>query len=489
MTNADRPSMRIAVFGEAHALWPVAAALSANLPPHASLTLVEQPDGDNAPGALTLPCNSAFHRHLDVDVRALARTTGARFGLGVDLQGWQGEGSSFFAAPSGTLPKINDIELHHIMLRAAMERGEPESLAYLLRPFRFAARAAMAGKFAFPPDDPESPLQLLGPTIQVDRARYGEFFETFVNDAERLRSTPASVDCGPEGAISTVTLESGDAIAADLYIDASGTLSALMPRDGRPESSPLNEFPPFDRIARAFIEGGAGADHRCTIAKALTGGVLVETPVGGGLVREYWHGSGAHDAETLAETMGAPFDTAPFASTHYATPWTGNCVRLGSASARLGPFHSADAILLQEQALDLAALLPAGPEMTVEARTFNAKHHQIVRQLRDFVLLPFTVNGRDEAVWKTIADAPPPDTLQLRLEQFRSRGRFVTFDREMFDRQTWIDLMIGFGIVPERYDRLAGALDMKRLPPVLKQMIDAFSRTIDAMPSAKDAAS
>lgn len=489
MTNADRPSLRIAVFGEAHALWPVAAALWANLPPHAALTLVEQPARDDGPCALTLPCNSAFHQRLNIDVEALAGAAGARFGLGIDLQGWQGEDSQFFAAPSGTLPKINDIELHHIMLRAAIERGEPESLAYLLRPFRFAARAAMAGKFAFPPDDRESPLQLLGPTIQVDRARYGDFFEAFVRDAERLRSTPASVDCEPEGAISTVTLESGDAVAADLYIDVSGTLSALMPGDGRPEFSPLNGFPPFDRIARAFIEGGTRAGHGCTIAKALPGGVLVETPVGGGLVREYWHGSGANEAKAVAETMAAPFDTAPFASTHCDTPWTGNCVRLGPASARLGPFHSADAILLQEQALDLVALLPAGPAMTVEARTFNAKHHQIVRQLRDFVLLPFVLNGRDEAVWTTIADAPAPDTLQLRLDQFRSRGRFVTFDREMFDHQSWIDLMIGFGFAPERYDPLAGALDMKRLPPVLKQMVDAFSRTIDAMPPEKDTAS
>ena len=31
MTNADRPSLRIAVFGEAHALWPVAAALLISL--------------------------------------------------------------------------------------------------------------------------------------------------------------------------------------------------------------------------------------------------------------------------------------------------------------------------------------------------------------------------------------------------------------------------------------------------------------------------
>ena len=44
--------------------------------------------------------------------------------------------------------------------------------------------------------------------------------------------------------------------------------------------------------------------------------------------------------------------------------------------------------------------------------------------------------------------------------------------------------MIGFGIVPERYDPLTDMFDMRQIVPVLRNLVDGFNRAIAAMPDA-----
>lgn len=139
-------------------------------------------------------------------------------------------------------------------------------------------------------------------------------------------------------------------------------------------------------------------------------------------------------------------------------------------------------MLFLEQARHLVRAIPAALSMDIEATEFNRNQLRSARQIADFLALPFILNGRDETLWTDIRNAAPPEQLQIRLEQFKSRGRFVEFDHELFERQSWIEAMIGFGITPERYDPSAAYLDMKRLPPILKAMVDSFTRAIEAMP-------
>ena len=80
-----------------------------------------------------------------------------------------------------------------------------------------------------------------------------------------------------------------------------------------------------------------------------------------------------------------------------------------------------------------------------------------------------------------------PDSLRIRMEQFRSRGRLVTFEGEIFDEQSWIDLMIGFGVIPDRIDPMARSLDMAAMSRRLKNLTGAFDQALASMPSYTDA--
>jgi tryptophan halogenase len=484
MIHSDQPHSSIALFGQPHLLWPVAILLGNSLPPQTSLTIVEDTCGPLTSTALTLACANPFHKRIGIEAEELIRHCNGRYGLGTDCRDWHGSGSSFFAAPSGTLPTINGVALHHLMLRAARLYDEPEKLDYLLQPFRFAARTALAGKFAHQADDPDSPLAMLGPTIQMDQSQYASLLKRHfqANGARIVDGHPMDLDIDPDtGAIHSVRISDQQDITADLFIDVSGRLSALLPEASKRDFHSESALLPFDRRISGYRVTPRKQDHNHTIARAVPGGMLVDTPLGTGAISELLFSSAAIEEDAARQQLGKDAQASDFAPWSAVTPWTGNLARLGDASASLGPYLSADMLLLHQQAMHLVESLPASRQMDIEATEYNRKQNASFAQIRDFVCLPFALNCRPEDLWQGVRKAELSENLQIRLDQFKSRGRFVTFDAELFDQQSWIDMMIGFGITPERFDPIAETMDMNRIAPILKRMADSFTTAIAAM--------
>lgn len=479
MRENNAPLTSIAIFGQSHALWPVATLMETMLPDRIALILIENMSSSELPGAASLACDNPFFEQIGFNARDLVRDGTAMLGLGTDCQDWREEGSRFFTAPSGKLPAVNDIALHHIMLRAAKMHGEPDRLAYLFQPLRFAARVAQTRKFADRSDDPNSPLRMLAPTIQFDRGAFGAQLKPRFPQGRAQIVTGEARDAvvGEGGVVRSVTLSDGQHIAADMFVDVSGELSRLVQNAEPLRTHSLAHIMPFDRVARSFDAGKEPLDHLHTIARALPGGMVVETALQNGIASELLFSAEAADADGASSSFAPGF---------CENPWTGNYVRLGGAAAQLGPYQSADMMLLLEQAGHLVRAIPATRSMDIEATEFNRNQLGSARQLRDFLALPFVLNGRDEPLWADIRDADRPAQLRLRLSQFASRGRFVEFDHELFDEQSWIEMMIGFGVTPDRYDPSTDYLDMKRLAPLLKQMVGGLTQAIEAMPRHGD---
>lgn len=489
MTQGNQPASSIAIFGKSHEVCPVAALLTKHLPAQISLIVVEDIGEQRERAALTLPIENRFHDSIGVSVEDLVQHCNGTLGLGIDCRDLHDDGGSFFAALSGTLPAVNGVALHHIMLRAAHLYHEPEKLAYLFQPFRFGARAALAGKFALPSGDPDSPLTMLGATVQCDRAEYCALLKKHTGKTALhvTGAVPVSLNGEPaDNIIRTVQLSDGREISADFFIDVSGTLSSLLPQDQAPLSHSLSDIISFDRLISCFSDKARSTEHGHTSACAIPGGLLMETPVGQGFVAEFLYSSKVLSDEKAQKIIGGEAQAMGFAARFTDSPWAGNMARLGSASAQLGPYLSADMRLLQDQALHLAEILPATLQMDIEATEFNRRHLTSVEQIRDFILLPLALNSRSDSPWADMRGTKLPESLQLRLDQFKSRGRFVTFDNELFDQQLWIDMMIELRLVPERYDPIASSFDLQRISPILKKIVDAFTDAIDTMPRHSD---
>ena len=56
-------------------------------------------------------------------------------------------------------------------------------------------------------------------------------------------------------------------------------------------------------------------------------------------------------------------------------------------------------------------------------------------------------------------------------------------DAEVVDRQFWIDLLIGFGVVPRRHDRRADGYDPRQLDAALGTVRKQIDEALAAMPT------
>ncbi len=484
MTQESRPLASIALFGKPHGVWPAAAVLQKQLPERISLTIVEDNAGAGHRTACLLPAKSPLHDLLDIRLEELAEQCHGRYSLALEWQGWPNESSRFFSAPSGGLPLIEGLELHHILLRAARMHGKPSDLGHLYEPFRFAARAASAGKFAWPDTSGLSPAAMLGPAAHVESSAYAELLKGKVDLGRVIvhHAVPHEVRQEKDGGgIRSVKLDNGISIAADFFVDVSGQLSDLVGEkldSGRQSLAPLL---PFDRVISGARSAKSGSLASHPVIRALPGGVLSEIPLADKIASEFLFVSSLVDEEGAKNAIGIDKKSAAFEAFFLDRPWTENLVRIGEAATRLGSQFDSDQRLLAEEIILLASHLPARNRMQAEAATYNAQQAARCEEIRDFALLPFTLSRSDGDFLDIARSGEIPESLKLRIDQFKSRGRFVPYDHELIDRQQWLEMLIGFGLVPARHDPLADALDMHKIQPALKRLADSFNRAIAGM--------
>lgn len=489
MSGGDQRVRRIAIFGKSHELWPVAALLGKDLPTDMELTVVE----DNRavdPAAVTVRLDDPLLVRLRIGADELRMADSAVFSLGSELRDWQEDGSGFFLTGSGSLPAVDDIAIHQIMLRAAVTYDQPDRLSYLYQPFRLPARAAEAGKFAFQSTDPRSPLSMLRPTVQIDRAQYTALFKNRLGSGrtEIVEARPKAAQRSSDtGAIYRIELDNGGSVEADFYIDVSGSAGRLNGGFPRSDWHSIAAGLPFDRLLSARNSEPPSGTERNVVAQAIKGGLLITTALRETSVAQLLYVSSHLTGEEEQKLVGREAQVALFEPGYFGQPWIGNLARLGSASACFGPFLSADTTILQRQAVLLTDHLPTRVNMAVEAREYNRRHLIAAEQVRDFMLLPFALNSRSDVPWFRIQERKMPESLVRKIDQFRSRGRFAAFEGEIFDEQSWIDLMIGFGVVPDRIDPMARSFDMTTMSRRLKNLTGAFDQALANMPLYEDA--
>src|SRR3546814_4950756 len=102
-------------------------------------------------------------------------------------------------------------------------------------------------------------------------------------------------------------------------------------------------------------------------------------------------------------------------------------------------------------------MLPAGRVSARDVAEFNDQQGQDMEQIRDFLVLHYKVtNRRDSAFWRQCADMPIPDSLTQKIELFRETGRVFRRNEELFAEKSWVQVMMGQGIEPQKIGRASG---------------------------------
>ncbi|HEV2595011.1 MAG TPA: tryptophan halogenase family protein [Sphingomicrobium sp.] len=487
----DRRIRRVVILGGGTAGWMTAAALSkAGENRLFDITLIESDEiGIIGVGEATIPTIHWFNQLVGLDEAQFMRATQATYKLGVEFVDWAKPGHRYFH-PFGRYgaPPDGPMFLHHF-IRARLAGLDDQFEDYSL-----GTKAALAGKFAMPVDDPRNWLSTIGTAYHFDASLYARHLRDLAEagGVTRLEGKVESVDQNPEtGFVTALVTQRGQRIEGDLFIDCSGMRALLI---GQTLGSPYDDWShwlPCDR-AMAVASENVGPPTPFTRSTADDAGWRWRIPLqhrtGNGYVYSSQLLSDDEAAETLlAKLEGRPLaDPRPirFETGRRREAWVKNVVAIGLSAGFLEPLESTSIHLIQSAIAKLLSLFPSKDCELANAEQFNRVLAQDYEAVRDFLVLHYhATRDRPQPLWEQCRHMPLPDNLAYKLEHFRRTGRIVLTTDELFREASWFAVMMGQGIEPHDYNPLIEVISLENTQAHLAQVKQAIAAAVERMPT------
>jgi tryptophan halogenase len=486
----DKLLKRILIVGGGTAGWMTAAALSRKLAgTGVAIRLVESADiGTVGVGEATVPHIRFFNANLGFDEADFIARTKATYKLGIEFVNWGRKGDSYIH-PFGAYGKdMEGVAFHHHWLRLRA-LGEDMPLEH----FSLPILAARANRFAFPADDPRLLHSTFSYAFQFDAGLYARFLRDHAEARGVQRSEGKVVDVALDpdtGFVRSVTLESGERIEADLFVDCSGFRGLLIEQALHAGYEDWSHWLPCDR-AIAVPCTSAGPLTPYTRATAHDAGWMWRIPlqhrVGNGHVYSSAFTSDAEaEAALLGQLEGEPL-AAPnrlrFTTGKRRKQWVGNCVAIGLSAGFLEPLESTSIHLIQLAIGRLLELFPTGGFDALDAAEYNRLMDLEYDRVRDFLILHYHATQRDDTpFWDYVRTMKIPDSLAYKMDLFRERGVVVNYRDGMFLEPSWIAVYLGQNVVPERHDPLSEKVSADALRSRAAGIAEACARAAESMP-------
>ncbi|MFV3077763.1 tryptophan halogenase family protein [Niveispirillum fermenti] len=479
----------IVIVGGGTAGWMAAAALSRLSGNGVTrITLVESEEiGTVGVGEATIPPIRAFNALLGLDEDDFVARTHASFKLGIAFEGWTRPGHRYLH-PFGSFGfDMEAVKFHQFWLKLSSQ-----GLAGPLDDYNLCAVMAHKGRFARPSADPASVLSQVTYAFHFDAALYAAYLRRHA-EARGVRRVEGKVTGVPlraeDGFIDAVILADGRRIDGDLFIDCSGFRGLLIEGALHTGYEDWTHWLPCDR-ALAVPSANAGPPPPYTRAMAREAGWQWRIPLqhrtGNGYVYCSRDIDDARAAETLLANLEGPALADPrmlrFTTGRRRRMWNRNCVALGLASGFLEPLESTSIHLVQAGISKLLALFPDRSFDPAHEAAYNRLSAMQFEQVRDFIILHYLANDRPEPFWRRAAAMVVPDSLAEKIALFRAGGRLFRFEDELFSENSWIAVLLGQDILPERWDPVADTIDPRLVRHNLDRLRSLFARAADAMP-------
>lgn len=488
--NATRAIRRIVIVGGGTAGWMAAAPLAQRLGKRAAITVVESPDiGTIGVGEATLPTIRFYNSALGLDEADFVRKTQASYKLGIEFKDWGHLGNRFFHGFGDFGPPVNGRPPHMSWLRLARTFDAMPDIAH------WSIASVMARELKFTPPGKSRPglTDAYSYGFHFDAGLYAAYLRDYAlaRGAERLEATVVGVDQHPHtGIITALRLRDGGRIEGDLFIDCSGFRGLLIEgalkagyedwSDWLPCNSalavPSARVPgltPFTRstargagwIWRIPLQHRTGNGH--VYSDAFTTDEQARRDLLDGL-----------DGEALDEPRQLRFVTG-----RRRKSWVKNCVAVGLAAGFVEPLESTSIHLIETAVGKLIELWPDGDFRPELADEFNRVMGIRYESVRDFIILHYKLTRRtDTPFWRHCAAMPIPDSLRHQIDLFRETGRVTILDRDGFAEPSFVAMLMGLGVVPQRYDPFADDVDLRQLHGHFAGLRDLIAQTVARMP-------
>jgi len=478
---------RIAIVGGGSAGWMTAAALANTVRSSCSITLIESDAiGTVGVGEATIPPIKLFNQSLGIDENDFVRATQGTFKLGIEFVDWSNKGHSYFHPFGEYGADFDVIPLYHYWLKARTE-GAPESLDT----YSMAWVAAKNGKFNRPTHDRRQIQSTYDYAYHFDASLYAKYLRTYAEKrgVTRIEGKVTKVNLRAEdGFIKNIHLEDNTTLEADLFIDCSGFRGLLIEDALQTGYEDWTHWLPCDRAvavqstkSRAFIP--------YTRSTAREAGWQWRIPLqhrtGNGYVYTSEHISDDEVTTTLLANLDGKATTEPqqlyFKTGRRKKFWHKNCIAIGLSAGFMEPLESTSLHLIQSAITRLLALFPDRHFDPLAETEYNRITIQEYERTRDFLILHYKATSRtDSPLWRYSAQMDIPETLHYKIKQFRSAGRIVANDLELFRNPSWLAVFIGQQIIPKRYAPLTnmrgvdGAHRLAGLRRIMQKVVTAM---------------
>ena len=480
----SNPVNTVVIVGGGTAGWLTAGLLAAEHRAGPDSTfdviLIESPDvGPIGVGEGTWPTMRLTLEKIGVSENDFIRHCDASFKQGTRFSDWQrGEGEFYyhpFTPPQG---------FHEVPLGPYWwPYRDQVAFADAVSPQGMASERCLAPKQIATPEY----ASVLNYGYHLDAGKFSTFLESHCTaklGVKHVRDNVTSINTTPSGDIESLSTESGQTIAGDLFVDCTGFAAILIGKhfDIPYRSCTDTLFNDRALAVQAPRQNPEEPIASSTLSTAQRAGWIwdIALPSRRGVGHVYSSNHTTDDeAESdlrayLTRTHDATFakECEPrqirFAPGHREKLWHRNCVAIGLSGGFVEPLEASALVMIELSAKMLSEQLPANQDlMRIAADRFNRKFLYHWHRIIEFLKLHYVLSERsDTDYWKENRDAASiPADLQDALELWRYqspwRDDLPQFD-ELFSAASYQYVLYGMGYHTEapaadRRSGIAGA--------------------------------
>ena len=480
------PINKVVIVGGGTAGWMSAALLRKVLPGEISIALVESEEiGIVGVGEATIPPIQVFNRYLGLDEKEFLRETKATIKLAIKFENWFTQGSSYYHTFGAPGANLGFCSFHHFWLRAK-QLGLSQSL------WDFDLNYLCAQRGVFNKITSADPLYEMQYAYHFDSALYGKYLRKIAERAgvQRTEGMIEHVKIDEHsGHIQAVQLKSGQQLEGDLFIDCSGQRGLLIKQALGVEFERWDQWLPADT---ALAVPSARLTNTLPYTRSIAHPVGWQWRIplthrnGNGLV----YSSAYVSDEQASQWLLANLETEPldeprkirFETGRTRKQWHKNVIAIGLSSGFLEPLESTSIHLIQSA---IVRLLKVFPHQYIEPAVvdyYNADSQQEFETIRDFIILHYYANQRDDSdFWRDMRNMAIPQRLQGKIDLFRQSGAIFNDHNDIFRDASWLQVMLGQGIVPQDYHPAANQHDDGQLIEIMLKVLAAKQQPLASL--------
>ncbi|MCB1644480.1 MAG: tryptophan 7-halogenase [Pseudomonadales bacterium] len=476
---------KLVIAGGGTAGWMTALLARRVLDQKIDIELVESDQiGIIGVGEATIPPIQTFNNYVGLDEKEFLRETNATIKLAIRFENWQRQGEQYYHTFGAPGANMGFCTFQHYVTRS-QRLGEASDLWE----YDLNYLCCVEGKFN--KINTQNPFFEVPYAYHFDSALYGQYLRKLAEKSGVRRTEGIIKDIlinSENGYIEELQLDNGQKVQGDLFVDCTGLRRLLIGDKLGVGFEDWTHWIPSNSAIAVQTEGsGDLVPYTRSIAHAA--GWQWQIPLthrtGNGIVYSTDHLSDDEAMNTLMTNLpGQPINEPRpirFRTGRVVDQWHKNVVAIGLSSGFLEPLESTSIHLIQSAAVRLMKLFPNEGIRQATVDRFNEESREEYETVRDFIILHYHVNERDEPYWQTLRHMPIPERLQHKIDLYRETGSIFNDSLDIFRDSSWLQVMAGQGIEAADYHPAADAIAADELLRSLARMRNAKREPMASM--------